>query len=88
MSAHRNSLASPVAEKRARADKRNRGELSHIQIDPAENGYMVTSHFEPKSSKNNTIYPDPEKNVFGEHAAASAHIAKLLSDHASTEVKD
>lgn len=80
-----NALVSEKAIKAARADKRNRGELERIHIEPADNGFMVTAHYEPKSSGPNAIYPEPDKTVHGSHGEASAHVASLLASHAGAE---
>ena len=80
-----NNLISPAVAKVAKADKRNRGELARIHIEPAENGYTVSSHFEPKKQGPNAVYPDPEQMVFGDAKSAVAHVSKRLAEHEQYE---
>ena len=81
--APKNALASDAITQTARAGKASRGDLSGIHVEPAANGYVVTSHFEPRTSgKGPALNPDPERNVFGDHKKAVTHIAALLAAHA------
>jgi len=57
-----------------------RGDLDHVRIEPATNGYMVTAHHEPVPGKD-APYPEPDRNVFTDAAGASAHVASLLAAH-------
>jgi hypothetical protein len=60
-----NSLASPQIEHAMKSDKRNRGELSRVCIEPAENGFTVRCDFDPKDNgKKQMVYPEPETMVF------------------------
>jgi hypothetical protein len=86
-----NSLTSPaigLASQAAKAGKTdNRGPLDRVHIEPATNGYMVTTHFEPKPTKGKgpATYPEPERNVFTSHGEASAHVASILAAHAASQ---
>ncbi len=56
-----------------------RGDLDHVRIEPATNGYMVTAHHE--AVKPDGAYPEPTRNVFTSASDASAHVASLLAAH-------
>lgn len=61
-----------------------RGDLDHVRIEPATNGYMVTAHHEPVAASKgnpNPAYPEPQRNVFTDAAGATAHVASLLAAH-------
>jgi hypothetical protein len=58
--------AGPSMASRPKSDTKNRGELSSLRIELAENGCIVTASFEPlKPPSNTNPYPDPESRVFG-----------------------
>ena len=73
-----NALASEV-KRAGKPRTSNRGALDHMHIEPASNGVMVTSHYEPKNAKGE--YPEPDRAVFGDHASAMQHIGAALAPH-------
>jgi hypothetical protein len=56
--------------------------LDHVRIDPSDNGgFTVHSHFKSPNPTRNAPYmppPEPESNVFENHAAMLAHVGKVF----------
>jgi len=90
-----NALASEKVTQAAKADKRNRGPMERLSVEPMDldnaNAYQVSTHFEPKThGKGNapTSYPEPERKAFSSHTEAAQHIAKVLAEHAAQQGED
>jgi len=73
------NVLAALAKKSKNAAPHNRGDLDHVHIEPASNGVMVTTRYEPKNPKAN--YPEPDRAVFGDHASAMEHIGAILAPH-------
>lgn len=60
-------------------------ELSHIRIEPAENGHVVEHHFREPRRKGNGPYipaPEPERMVFATPEEVGAHVIHALGGKA------
>src|SRR5579863_5061561 len=61
----------------------NEGELHHIEIHPAENGWRVEHHKVSKYAHGYWGVPDsdPEEHVFTSHHAACKHCKSVMEEH-------
>jgi hypothetical protein len=78
------STAPAKAETPKSGDKKNRGALQHVAIEPAENGYSVRCTYAPKKgSKSDSPmmdYPGDEKYVFESAKAAADYVGMILGE--------
>lgn len=85
------SKAAKPATSAPKADK-NRGEVSSIRIEPAENGFSVETCFEPKAidpkiDRYNQM-PESEQMVFETPESALAYVGKMLKGQADAEAAE
>lgn len=89
-----NALASQAVSKAAANHKSNRGELSNISIQPAENGFTVSCSYRPKPKKGKSSmdspyqYMEPETMVFESAKSAAKYVQETLAGHEAYESKD
>ena len=65
----------------------NEGELHHIEIHPAENGFRVEHHTHKKREKHMDYEPygtDKEEHVFETHHKALKHVKGIMEEHADS----
>ncbi len=72
--------------KAARMPMEDDGDLERMEVEPAENGFMVTAHHKPPASKGKkggpeVMYQPPKKQVFETAHSAVGHIAHKLKRH-------
>lgn len=67
------------------------GELHHIEIHPAENGWRVEHHTHKKRERGMDFPPygtDKEEHVFENHAKACKHCKGIMEEHSSLQDAD
>ena len=71
-----------------KSDTENRGELSRLVIETAENGFSCEAQFEPDeqpTDKNGLPYPDSELMVFTDLKSLFSYQEKVLTEQVAYE---